>query len=221
MSFINEIDYRGCTKSAWIGKSRSGKSVTASIFAKALLESKLKDHIIVHDPQSRFKDVQTGYINSIDELDKFIKKEKGERTQLRITNALFVFDECQMLLGSGRTPQALLDLLALGSEYGVEFIFITHHPQLIPPRVAMYLTHFFIFTTGSGTKSFEDDRIEGVETLAQVKEIVTAYVKKYPKGGDGLGIYPNFPFAFVETNKEKVKFINMPEIEVNNGIIKM
>lgn len=221
---INNIDLRGCIKAAFLGKSRCGKSVTAAEIVKSLLSAKQKDKIIAHDPQYRLKSggvkEKVEFIGDYKDLDQYVIKDANGQKKLTCMNVLLLVDECQMLSGNGRTPQSLLDILSLAGEFGWDVIFITHHPKLLPPNCALYLTHFFIFTTGSGSGSFDDDRIEGVQTLQYAKDIMSAYVKEHPKGADGFGEYPNFPFAFVQNTNETLKFINTPEITVENGVVR-
>lgn len=212
------MELRNSKKVAITGRSGAGKSVTAEKLVEQMMKARQKKSVVAHDPQGRFGKYATHYVNSAEDLDFHLDIDNNTgRTVMKTVNAIFVFDESQMLWGRGQITQNIIDILALSREYGNDIIFVTHHPRLIPPKISMYLTDIFVFTTGSGSKTFNDNRLEGAETLMHCMEAVKDYVKEYPKGAGGLGEYPVFPFVHFDVDKQVAAFINMPEIDVSQS----
>ena len=101
----------------------------------------------------------------------------------------------------------------LRNEYGLDFIFIIHSPKLIIERISYYITHFALFYTSGDSDAFKKaQKVQNIETVAQCREYVNRYVKTHGRGEYETN--KNFPFAFIDTEEEKINLINMPKATV-------
>lgn len=220
---------RGNFKIFIFGQSRTGKSVTAKIISDIVRSKNKYEKIIVHDPQNRFKDIRTDYIKNFDAMDKFII-DKGDNapSELLIKNSLVIIDETMKFFNNNQVSQSFLEFLSLAGEQNIDVIYIAHHPIQIPPKVAITLTHYICYYTGSGDNHFKSEKLQNVDTVFNSMKTLQAYVKQYPKGVDGFGEYEtsdpkksSFPYAFIDILQNNVKFINMPEIKIKNKTVEI
>lgn len=218
---------RGNTKTYYIGISRSGKSVVASmvsdIIHKSLKKRMEKDfQVLVHDPQGRFESISTEYINDQKDVNKYISyidTPKGKKAVLSLSNCMVIIDESMHFFDGGRVLKDFLIFAGLCGENNIEVKYICHHPTQIPPKIGINLTHLFIYYAGAGEESFESDKIQNAELAKSSMLVCKEYVRLYPRGKDGYGQYPIFPYAFIDLQRGTSAFINMPEIIINNNSV--
>jgi len=206
-----------------IGHNRTGKTVLALDFIKAYKNKFPKKEVIAFDPQSRIKNAQLG--------DHYIQKEDWAKYfdpsgELLIHDKLFVLDDYKALMDSDRTDPDFLRMLMLRNEKGLDFLFITHSPKLIVERISYYITHYALFYTYGDSDAFKSSKkVQNIETIAQCREFINAYVKKHDRGSyyekdengnDTSKVVKSFPFAFIDTEEEVISLINMPKADINN-----
>lgn len=197
-----------------LGHNRTGKSVIAKDLATSYRKKfGKKKNIIAYDPQSRFKDLTDSTIMSEKWEDYF--DESGEK--LLIHDTLFILDDYRGLMTRDTLDPFFLKMLMLRNEYGLDFIFIIHSPKLIIERISYYITHFALFYTSGDANAFKKaDKVQSIETISQCRDFVNRYVK-----ANGRGEYKDrsFPYAFIDTENEKIQLINFDKAEVKGKVI--
>lgn len=199
-----------------LGHNRTGKSVLAVDLAKAYRDKfGKKKRIIAYDPQSRFSELTDERIE-VEDWDKYFDEE-GKK--MLIHDTLFILDDYRGLMMRDTLDPTFLKMLMLRNEYGLDFIFVIHSPKLIIERISYYITHFALFYTSGDSDAFKKaQKVQNIETVAQCREFVNRYVKTHGRGTYEEG--KNFPFAFIDTEQEKISLINMPKAVVNGTSIK-
>lgn len=197
-----------------LGHNRTGKSVVAKDLAISYRKKfGKKKNIIAYDPQSRFKDITDSNIMS-EKWEEYFD-ESGEK--LLINDTLFILDDYRGLMTRDTLDPFFLKMLMLRNEYGLDFIFVIHSPKLIIERISYYITHFALFYTSGDANAFKKaDKVQSIETISQCRDFVNKYVK-----ANGRGEYKDrsFPYAFIDTENEKIQLINFDKAEVNGKVI--
>ena len=197
----------------FLGHNRTGKSVMALEMAKSYRKKfGKKKKIISYDPQSRFKDISDDIIYK-EEWEQYFD-DNGKPT---ISDTLFILDDYRGLMPRDTLNDWFLKLLMQRNEYGLDFIFIIHSPKLIIERISYYITHFALFYTAGDEDGFRTaKKMPSVGDVAQCSQFVNKYVKEH-----GRGEYKDlsFPFAFIDTESESIKLINMDKAKVDGNKI--
>jgi len=204
---------RTCFIIFFLGHNRTGKSVMALAMAKAYRKKwGKKKRIVSYDPQNRFKDISDEFIYEQDWGKYF-----GEDGKPNISDTLFILDDYRGLMPRDTLDENFLRLLMQRNEYGLDFIFVIHSPKLIIERISYYITHFALFYTAGDEDGFKTaKKMPSVSDVAQCSQLVNKYVKEH-----GRGEYKNlsFPFAFIDTEEETIKLINMDKAEVSGNSV--
>lgn len=184
-------DFRDCKINMFLGHNRTGKSVTALKFAVAWKQAKKYRYLIAFDPQDRFKDIRDARI---------IEPNWEKYLDPKYKDICFIIDDYHMVVDE-RIDNNLLTLFALRNERGLEFIFITHNPELIRKKISYYITDLYLYKT-QGTDHDFKGKLSNPELIIRLRHIVNSYVSR-----NGKGDYPNFPYVHINENDE-FKFIN-------------
>ena len=171
-----------------------------------------KKKIIAYDPQNRFKDIADGFIFKENWAQYF-----NDDGLPNIHDTLFILDDYRGLMPRDTLDDDFLRLLMQRNEYGIDFIFVIHSPKLIIERISYYITHFALFYTAGDSDGFRTaKKMPSVGDVSQVADFVNKYVREH-----GRGTYEklSFPFAFIDTEEETIKLINMDKAKVNGTVI--
>lgn len=185
-----------------IGTNRTGKSVTIRNQVIQWKRANPGCLVIGFDPQRRFRDL----------FDIFITPEMKDWAlkMQRMRNCLLVLDDMRILTGeSGRSPEGLDDLLYYRCDFNISIICIFHNPSKVLNSISDFATHYFIFFTNAREGKFKD-KIPNYFLCVTASAEVNKYVSVYGKGTyDPVTRSGNFPYAFVDGEKQKIHLINM------------
>ena len=204
---------RGSELIAVIGTNNTGKSAITELLVQQynkkrdLLESKNEypdnyNKLIIYDPQRRFKKYLRKGDHIIDLTD-----ENWADDILKYRSSMVVLDDYKELLDGDTMPKPLLRLVSGRAEFGIDLILVMWHPMLIIPRLAMFITKFFILKVNSKPKEFTA-RIQGNEEL--VLNIQKDLDEEFSRYGEQeySSLYPNFPFIYYDSSKNFAKKVN-------------
>jgi len=188
---------RDCQIKMFLGHNRTGKSVTALKFAESWKKAKKYRFLVAFDPQDRFKHIRD---------ERIIEPNWTKYLQPKYRDILFVVDDYHMIVDE-RIDNDLLKLFALRNERGLDFIFITHNPELIRKKISYYITDFYLYYTQGTDKDFKG-KLNNPDLIINMRKIVNKYVKAF-----GKGEYPNFPYIHIDDN-DKVEFVNFDKEKI-------
>jgi hypothetical protein len=204
---------RGAELIAVIGTNNTGKSAITELLIQKYnkkrdaLEMKGEypenyNKLIVYDPQHRFRKYLRKGDHVIDLTD-----ENWADDILKYRASMVVLDDYKELLDGDTMPKQLLRLISGRAEFGIDLILVMWHPMLIIPRLAMFITKFFILKVNSKPKEFIA-RIQGNEEL--VGKIQIALDKEFGSYSEQeySNLFPNFPFIYYDSQKNFAKKVN-------------
>lgn len=204
---------RGSDFIAVIGTNNTGKSVIVRELIKKFnikrdkLERENKypanyNKLIVYDPQARFTDL-------LRKGDFVIKLNNTDwaKDVLRYKASLLVMDDYKELFETNTLPPDVMNLMSARAESGIDIILVTWHPKLILPRLSIFINKFILLYCNGKDKDYIS-RIDGEEDY--VLGLRDSLIKEYKGYTDEqyAALYPNFPFIYYDSGKNKAKKIN-------------
>lgn len=163
------------------------------------IESNDSSEVIAFDPQNKFKEIASSFVN--------VYEDDYKEKILSLRNCLLILDDYRMLHKRAVAEDWLSVLLHMRCEWNVDIIYITHSPSQVLNWLAYYTTHYFIFYTKAQLGTFKS-KIPDYIMCKQASDLINLYVKTY-----GRGEYPKFPYLVVDTEEEQIMPIN---VDVNN-----
>ena len=212
MAFDNtSINYRKPFIWCFMGKSHSGKTVTARQIAIEWKESRRGTNakIIAFDQQKQFTDLTDISISKKDEDWALLLQTKDKFGNYIFQGSLLILDDYRGLLDGNQMDPDFYDVLALRL---FDVIYITHSANLILKGLSYWNTRFQLFLTESKPSDF-DEKIPQASVCQRAALIVNEYVKKLG-GVDSIAyknLYPHFPQALITDESNIIKFLNMDE----------
>ena len=212
MSFNkNSIHYRKPFVWVFLGKSHSGKTVTARQIATAWIESRRGTNakVIAFDQQKQFTDLVDSSISKRDEDWALLLQTKDKFGNYIFQGSLLILDDYRGLLESNSMDMDFYDVLSLRL---FDVIYITHSPNLILKGMQYWNSRISIFLNNSKPSDF-DEKIPESTLCQSASLIVNEYVKQLG-GVDSDAykkLYPNFPHAIVTDESNRITFLNMDE----------
>lgn len=180
-----------------VGHNRTGKSTVALKIAERYKQSHPNNRIVSFDIQGRFRHISNEFITDEKDLEAYEKR--------RVKRTLFIFDDYHNLIDE-RVSKSLLLLLGQRNEWGLDFIFITHSPELIRKKVSYYITHYLLFYT-AGSLSYFKKKTEDPERVIKCKKIIdNVWLSLSEEEQDKL--YPDFPYILIEFASRKDRAVN-------------
>lgn len=206
----------------FIGTNRTGKTTEAIRLVKEWRKERPYGKVIAFDPQYKFREAKcVDYYITGEEKDCFgilLQEEKNAdgtvktnpktgKPLYKFQNSLLVIDDYKALLDSNTMPKSLLKLLALRMDMSMDMIYIVWSPKLILERLSYFTNHFSIFYTESEASDFQD-KIANYTLVQKAANVINKYVFSF-----GRGKFPNFPHAYVYTEREGVNLVNIDPVK--------
>lgn len=179
----------------FIGTNRTGKSSIARKQIEVWKKANPDKLVVGFDPQRRFTGLIDIKINP--------ENENWLEEILQMRNILLVIDDFKKLHESSHAPKGLKTLMIDFCDYNIDMIFIFHNPSDIWDCLNSHATHYFIFKTNSREGKFKD-KIPNYQLCLIASYKVNQYVREF-----GRGVYPKFPYMFVDTDNQTLTGINM------------
>ena len=208
---FNNTNYRKPFIWCFLGKSHSGKTVTARQIAARWKESRKGTNakIIAFDQQRQFTDLVDISISKKDEDWALLLQTKDKFGNYIFKGSLLILDDYKGLLEGSQMDPDFYDVLALRL---FDVIYITHSPNLILKGLQYWNSRFQIFLNEAIPSDFQE-KIPQASVCQRASLVVNEYVRRLG-GVDSptyKNLYPNFPQALVTDESNVVTFLNMDE----------
>lgn len=207
----SSIHYRKPFIWCLLGKSHSGKTVTARQIATEWKESRSGTNVFVvsFDQQKQFTDLTDISINKKDKDWAILLQTKDKFGNYIFQGSLLILDDYRGLLESNSMDMDFYDVLALRL---FDVIYITHSPNLILKGMQYWNSRISIFLNNSKASDFEEKIPQSIECQS-ASLVVNEYVRQLG-GVDSdayKNLYPDFPHAIVTDESNRITFMNMDE----------
>ena len=142
------IKRRGGEILCFLGHNNTGKSAESIFYIEQFCKKRKKiknknknfNRLAVFDPQNRYqKYLEKGDLNITPLNDDWFL------TVSKFRDSLVVLDDHRQLIDTDTIDKRILNLLFLRSEYGIDFIIITHFAKLIQPKLVGYIDKYLMF----------------------------------------------------------------------------
>ena len=173
---------------------RKGKSNRPKNFGK----------LIVYDPHRRYED----FLVDGDIVLRPSRENWYEEVR-ECKDSLMVLDDYRGLIPNDRMDSGFLDILFDRAEHGLDIIIITHSPLQILNRLVTYIDKYILFYSLGDEKAFEG-KTTNPEVLVMLRDMVNKEYKKYSPE-DYSKLYPNFPYIYYDTVRDKAIKVNFKE----------
>lgn len=186
---------------AWmfIGLNGRGKTTMLKEFIRHYKKAKPRNKVIVFDQN---ESIEKSLYNQALNLDNY------ERLLTTQRNTLFVIDDYKMIFTQDRPEKFWHTFFGTRRTRNNDIIFTCHAPSQVMNFLAGYIEEYFLWYTISATSI--DKKIACASLIMEAKEHVDKEAKKYTKE-QYINLYPNFPYAIIETLDEKITYHNFQE----------
>ena len=211
MEFSSTSDKRKPCVWCFLGKSHSGKTVTARQIATEWKRSRRGTNakVVSFDQQEQFTDLTDVSISKKDDDWAILLQTKDRFGNYIFKGSLLILDDYRGLLESNLMNPDFYDVLSLRL---FDVIYITHSPNLIIKGMQYWNTRFQIFLSEAKPSDFEE-KIPQATVCKRASLVVNEYVRRLG-GVDSIAyknLYPNFPQALVTDESNVITFLNMDE----------